>query len=66
MKVYVTAPSGVYVVDWGHRDYGDFFEVDEPTATELASRPGLTLDDPQKPKRDTKKLKEDTPDVRSE
>jgi hypothetical protein len=64
MKVYVTEPSGLYVTDLGHRDYGDFFEVDEPTATELASRPGLTLEDPRKPKRENK-VKEST-DVRRE
>ena len=65
MKVYVTEPSGLYLVGLGHRAYGAFFEVDQPTATELASRPGMSLEDPRQPKRD-KKLKEDTPDVRSE
>ncbi len=65
MKVYVTEPSGLFVAGLGHRDYGDFFEVDEPTATELASRPGFALSDPQKPKRETK-LKEGTPDASRE
>lgn len=62
MKVYVTEPSGLYVFGLGHRDYGEFFEVDETTATELASVPGLTLTDPQKPKREHK-VKEGSPDV---
>lgn len=66
MKVYVTEPSGLYVPGLGHRDYGEFFEVEDEAATAFASRPGLSLEDPQKPKRDNKKLKEDTTDVRSE
>lgn len=65
MKVYVTEPSGLFVDHLGHRAYGEFFEVDQPTATELASRPGLSLEDPRPPQR-AKKVKEDIPDVRSE
>lgn len=65
MKVYVTEPSGLYVDHLGHRAYGEFFEVDQPTATELARQPGLSLDDPRSPKR-ANKVKEDIPDVRSE
>lgn len=51
MKVYITAPGGVFIFGIGQREYGEVVEVEPAIAEELLGRPGFSTDDPNAAKK---------------
>jgi hypothetical protein len=49
VNVYVTAPAGASIAGYGHRNYGEAFELPPEVADEVCARPGFSKEDPTKP-----------------
>lgn len=49
VTVYVTAPAGASIAGYGHRRYGESFELPRDVADEVCARDGFSKDDPNKP-----------------
>ncbi len=47
VSVYVTAPAGASIAGYGHRNYGEAFELPPKVADEVCARPGFSKEDPR-------------------